>query len=195
VLADFDERAGRHRAATTELAEAIHLAETAGMPASSALYSRLAWSQLQEGQISRAEVMIQRPRRRPAPAQPHILFWPTLRGSPPSPVRRNQDAVDHATESLRIHATGGKPCPQPDRPRLRDRLGARRVLLRAGRRAIDGGARRRGQLLGARHCFGSRSAHRSPRSTGATSEGASSGGRVRWDPTFAAAYQDGRRRP
>jgi predicted ATPase/DNA-binding SARP family transcriptional activator len=59
ILADFDERHGQYQAAVDELEEAVALAEQVGMRGFvGSLYSRLAWSLLEEGDVARAEHMI-----------------------------------------------------------------------------------------------------------------------------------------
>ena len=58
ILADFDERQCRYHEAVDELQEAVALVETVGMRGYvGSLYSRLAWSLLEEGDVARADVM------------------------------------------------------------------------------------------------------------------------------------------
>ncbi|MBV8979924.1 MAG: winged helix-turn-helix domain-containing protein [Acidimicrobiia bacterium] len=109
-LADFDERNARYHDAVEALEEAVELAETFGMRGYlGSLYSRLAWSLLEEGDITRAELMIERAleagwRLRSA----HILF-PAHAGSAllHRLHGRNEDAVAAASEALRIHEVEG----------------------------------------------------------------------------------------
>jgi predicted ATPase/DNA-binding SARP family transcriptional activator len=110
VLADLDERHGRYRDAVRELEEAVELAEAVGMRGFvGSLYSRLAWSLLEEGDVTRAELMIDRAldagqRLR----SPHILFLAQaccalvhrLHG-------RNDAAATAAVEALHIHEVEG----------------------------------------------------------------------------------------
>jgi len=110
VLADLDERHGRYHEAVEELEEAVELAETAGMRGFvGSLYSRLAWSLLEEGDIARAELMIERAldaglRLR----SPHILFLAHAGSALLHRVRgRNDEAAVAAREALSIHELEG----------------------------------------------------------------------------------------
>ncbi len=117
VLADFDERHGHYRAAVDELAEAIELAEQVGMRGfAGSLYSRLAWSLLEDGDVARAECMIDRSldagRRL---RSPHILFLAHAGSALLHRVRgANAEAAIAANDALAIHETEG-----PDRFRNR----------------------------------------------------------------------------
>ena len=110
VLADFDERHGNYRAAVDELEEAVALAEQVGMRGFvGSLYSRLAWSLLEEGDVARAQSMIDRAldagrRLRNA----HILFLAHAGAALLHRVQgRNGDAATDADEALSIHRTEG----------------------------------------------------------------------------------------
>jgi predicted ATPase len=110
ILADFDERHGRYEVAVGELEEAIQLAEEVGMRGFvGSLYSRLAWSLLEEGDVARAEVMIQHAldagRRL---RSPHILFLANAGWALLHRVQgRNRDAAIAARDALLIHETEG----------------------------------------------------------------------------------------
>jgi predicted ATPase/DNA-binding SARP family transcriptional activator len=110
ILADFDERHGRYHDAVEELEEAVELAETVGMRGFvGSLYSRLAWSLLEEGDVSRADLMIERAldagRRL---RSPHILFLAHAGSALLHRIHgRNDEAVAAATEALRIHEVEG----------------------------------------------------------------------------------------
>jgi ATP/maltotriose-dependent transcriptional regulator MalT len=110
ILADFDERHGRYHAAVAELEEAVELAETVGMRGFvGSLYTRLAWSLLQEGNVGRAEVMIANAfdagrRLRSA----HILFLAHAGAAVLHRLHgRNDAAAAAATEALHIHEVEG----------------------------------------------------------------------------------------
>jgi tetratricopeptide (TPR) repeat protein len=117
VLADFDERHGKYQAAVDELREAVDLAEGVGMRGFvGSLYSRLAWSLLEQGEITDAETMVglaldagQRLR------SPHILFLAHAGSALLHRMQgRNRSAATAASEALRIHDAEG-----PDRFRNR----------------------------------------------------------------------------
>ena len=110
ILADFDERAGRYADAVKELERAVDLAHEVGMRGFvGSLYSRLAWSLLQDGDVARAEDMnrhaLEAGRRL---RSPHILYA-ALAGSALVHRRhgRDRDAAIAATEALRILETEG----------------------------------------------------------------------------------------
>jgi predicted ATPase len=110
ILADFDERHCRYRAAVDELQEAVELAEEVGMRGFvGSLYSRLAWSLLEEGDVTGAEAMIQHAldagRRL---RSPHILFLANAGSALVHRVRgRNRDAATAAHAALVLHDTEG----------------------------------------------------------------------------------------
>jgi len=110
VLADFDERHGEYRAAVDELEEAVALAEQVGMRGFvGSLYSRLAWSLLEEGDTQRAELMIehafQAGRRL---RSPHILFLAHAGSALLHRIQgRNDDAATDANAALLIHEEEG----------------------------------------------------------------------------------------
>jgi predicted ATPase len=110
ILADFDERAGRYADAVKELERAVDLAHEVGMRGFvGSLYSRLAWSLLQDGDVARAEAMnhhaLEAGRRL---RSPHILYA-ALTGS--ALVHRHhgrdREAAAAATEALQILETEG----------------------------------------------------------------------------------------
>ena len=105
VLADFDERAGRYPDAVKALERAVALAHEVGMRGFvGSLYSRLAWSLLQEGDVERAATMnlhaLEAGRRL---RSPHILYA-ALTGSALLHRRhgRNREAAVAAIEALQI---------------------------------------------------------------------------------------------
>jgi len=110
VLADLDERNACYHDAVEELEEAVELAEAVGMRGFvGSLYSRLAWSLLEEGDIARAEVMIEHAveagrRLRSS----HIMF---LAHAGSALLHRlhghNDEAAAAASDALRIHETEG----------------------------------------------------------------------------------------
>jgi tetratricopeptide (TPR) repeat protein len=110
VLADFDERHFHYREAVEELEEAVELAEQVGMRGFvGSLYSRLAWSLLQEGDVAGADDLVQQAldsgRRL---RSPHILFLAHAAAAVLHRVQaRNRDAAVDANEALLIHRTEG----------------------------------------------------------------------------------------
>jgi tetratricopeptide (TPR) repeat protein len=110
VLADFDERAGRYADAVKALERAIELAHEVGMRGFvGSLYSRLAWSLLQQGDVERAQTMnhhaLEAGRRL---RSPHILYA-ALTGSALLHRRhgRDREAANAATEALQILEAAG----------------------------------------------------------------------------------------
>ncbi|HEX4818878.1 MAG TPA: BTAD domain-containing putative transcriptional regulator [Acidimicrobiales bacterium] len=110
VLSDFDERHGKYRDAVEELEEAVELAETVGMRGFvGSLYARLAWSLLEDGDIARAELMIEKSfdagrRLRSA----HILFLAHAAAATLHRLHgRNEAAAIDAAEALHIHEVEG----------------------------------------------------------------------------------------
>jgi predicted ATPase/DNA-binding SARP family transcriptional activator len=117
-LADLHERNARYHDAVEELEEAVELAETVGMRGFvGSLYSRLAWSLLEEGDVARAELMIERAveagrRLRSS----HIMFLAHAGSALLHRVHgRNDEAATAAEDALRIHETEGPS-------RLRNRI-------------------------------------------------------------------------
>jgi tetratricopeptide (TPR) repeat protein len=109
-LADLDERNARYHAAAEELEEAVELAETVGMRGFvGSLYSRLAWSLLEEGDIAGAELMIGRALEAGSRLRSsHILFLAHAGAALLHRLHgRNAAAAAAATEALRIHDTEG----------------------------------------------------------------------------------------
>jgi tetratricopeptide (TPR) repeat protein len=116
-LADLDERHGHHRAAVEELDEAIALAEYVGMRGFvGSLYSRLAWSLLGEGDVTRAELMVQQALDAGRRLQSsHILFLAHAGAALVHRVHgRNAEAATAAHAAVLIHEKEG-----PDRFRNR----------------------------------------------------------------------------
>jgi predicted ATPase/DNA-binding SARP family transcriptional activator len=117
ILADFDERHGRYRDAVDELEQAVALADEFGMRGfAGSLYSRLAWSLLADGDVVRAQQMIQLAldagRRL---RSPHILFLARAGLAVLYRVQgRDSDASNAAEQALEIHRSQG-----PDRFRNR----------------------------------------------------------------------------
>ena len=110
VLADLDERHGHHGEAVEELEEAVDLAEDVGMRGFvGSLYSRLAWSLLEQGDVSRAASTVDQAldagRRL---RSPHILFLAHAVSALLQRAQgRNADAATAANEALLIHETNG----------------------------------------------------------------------------------------
>jgi predicted ATPase len=109
-LADFDERAGRYPDAVSALERSVELAQEFGMRGFvGSLYSRLAWSLLQAGEVERAEDMnehaLEAGRRL---RSPHILYA-ALTGSALVHRRhgRDREAATAAREALQIRETEG----------------------------------------------------------------------------------------
>ncbi len=110
ILADFDERHGRYHEAVDELQEAIALAEAVGMRGYvGSLYSRLAWSLLEEGDVAQAEVMIRNAfdaGRRLGSA--HIMFLAYAASAVLHRFHgRDDEASAAAIEALHIHDVEG----------------------------------------------------------------------------------------
>jgi predicted ATPase len=110
VLADFDERHGHYRDAVDELEQAIALAEEFAMRGfAGSLYSRLAWSLLEEGDVVRAQQMIQLAldaghRLR----SPHILFLACAGSALVHRLQsRDADATIAASKALDVHRSHG----------------------------------------------------------------------------------------
>ena len=96
VLADLDERHGHHGEAVEELEEAVDLAEDVGMRGFvGSLYSRLAWSLLEQGDVSRAR---RRSTRLSTPGD--VCAVPTSCSSP-TPCRRSSNERKAATRTRR----------------------------------------------------------------------------------------------
>ena len=110
VLADLDERHATFPAAVAELEEAVAVAEDVGMRGYvGSLYSRLAWSRLQEGDVDGAASMLEASldagRRL---RSPHILFLAHAGSAALHRLQgRNADAATAAAEALRTYETGG----------------------------------------------------------------------------------------
>jgi tetratricopeptide (TPR) repeat protein len=110
VLADLDERHGHHGEAVEELEEAVDLAEDVGMRGFvGSLYSRLAWSLLEQGDVSHAASTVDQAldagRRL---RSPHILFLAHAVSALLQRAQgRNADAATAANEALLIHETNG----------------------------------------------------------------------------------------
>jgi tetratricopeptide (TPR) repeat protein len=122
VLADFDERAGEYQAAVDELDEAVDLAEQVGMRGFvGSLYSRLAWSVLEQGDIARAELLTNQAldvgRRL---RSPHILFLAHAGSALLHRLRgENREATAAAEAALLIDKTEG---PEKAARRFRNRI-------------------------------------------------------------------------
>jgi predicted ATPase/DNA-binding SARP family transcriptional activator len=109
-LADLDERNARYHDAAEELEEAVELAETVGMRGFvGSLYSRLAWSLLEEGDIAGAELMIGRALEAGSRLRSsHILFLAHAGAALLHRLHgRNAAAAAAAAEALRIHDVEG----------------------------------------------------------------------------------------
>jgi tetratricopeptide (TPR) repeat protein len=136
VLADLDERHGHHGEAVEELEEAVDLAEDVGMRGFvGSLYSRLAWSLLEQGDVSRAASTVDQAldagRRL---RSPHILFLAHAVSAPPTSARPQRGRGDSRERSaLDPRDERREPLSESDRCRLRDRVGPCRVPHGAGR--------------------------------------------------------------
>jgi len=106
----LDERNACYHDAVEELEEAVELAEAVGMRGFvGSLYSRLAWSLLEEGDIARAHVMIERALEAGRRLRsPHILFLAHAGSALLHRLHgRNDEAALAATEALHIHEVEG----------------------------------------------------------------------------------------
>ena len=111
IVADFDERAGDHRAAIARLEEAVEINDALGLRGFiGALLARLGWALLQDGDVGRAELVYER-------ALDLARRLSNTTGDLPGPRRPRRastgstgatdEAAAAAIEALELHLAGG----------------------------------------------------------------------------------------
>jgi predicted ATPase/DNA-binding SARP family transcriptional activator len=109
MMADFDERAGRFRAAIEELDEAVELTGSLGLRSfNGSLLSRLAWVLLQDSDVARAEIVNRRAVDVGRRLRSVSVLFLALTGAALLHRHhgRNGDAVAAATEALELYRVG-----------------------------------------------------------------------------------------
>jgi predicted ATPase len=109
IVADFDERAGDYPAAIATLEAAIATNESLLGGFTGALQARLGWVLLHDGQLARAEAVYQRALESARRVRHTMVIFQAQAGMAALHRlhRRDDDAVDAATESLELYQAGG----------------------------------------------------------------------------------------
>ena len=109
MVADFDERAGDYPAAIATLEAAIATNESLLAGFTGSLQARLGWVLLHDGQLQRAETMYQRALESARRVRHTMVIFQAQAGMAALHRlhRRDDAAVDAATEALELYRAGG----------------------------------------------------------------------------------------